>query len=195
MLIPTSWALKICDPQSVPATSLFILTQVESRTWISTYNLNGGLKLTLKRFADLDGPDFYPTPKWATDAWIDNEAFEGAIWEPACGDGTMARVLLLHTGCPVDASDLFDRENGPTRGRFSGDRVGRSTTSSPTRPITAQRVSSKPDCARLRKRCVCFCVWDSLRAQIVSALFFEESRLLGCGYSANGSHFIRLELW
>jgi hypothetical protein len=43
----------------------------------STYNLNGGFKPTIKRFADLEGPDFYPTPDWATYALIDNERFEG----------------------------------------------------------------------------------------------------------------------
>jgi len=77
----------------------------------STYNLNGGLKPTLKRFADLDGPDFYPTPDWATHALVENERFGGRIWEPACGDGTMARVLS-DTGRPVDASDLYDRGYG-----------------------------------------------------------------------------------
>jgi hypothetical protein len=39
----------------------------------STYNLNGGFKPTTKRSADLDGPDFYPTPKWATFALMDND--------------------------------------------------------------------------------------------------------------------------
>jgi hypothetical protein len=77
----------------------------------STYNLNGGLKPTLKRFADLDGPDFYPTPQWATGALIDNECFEGRIWEPACGDGTMVRVLR-ETRRHVDASDLYNRGYG-----------------------------------------------------------------------------------
>ncbi|MDN3564879.1 hypothetical protein ACFQY5_35280 [Paeniroseomonas aquatica] len=77
----------------------------------STYNLNGGLKPTVKRFADLDGPDFYPTPTWATRALIDNESFEGRIWEPACGDGTMACVLA-ETGRPIDATDLYDRGFG-----------------------------------------------------------------------------------
>lgn len=77
----------------------------------TTYNLNGGFKPTLKRFADLDGPDFYPTPDWATYALIDNECFEGRIWEPACGDGSMVRVLR-DTGRSVDASDLFDRGYG-----------------------------------------------------------------------------------
>lgn len=77
----------------------------------STYNLNGGFKPPLKRFADLEGPDFYPTPEWATHALIGNEPFQGRIWEPACGDGTMVRVLR-DTGCPVDATDLFDRGYG-----------------------------------------------------------------------------------
>jgi hypothetical protein len=77
----------------------------------STYNLNGGFKPTMKRFADLEGPDFFPTPEWATHALIDNEEFAGTIWEPACGDGTMAEVLK-RTGCPVEASDLYDRGYG-----------------------------------------------------------------------------------
>lgn len=77
----------------------------------STYNLNGGFKPTLKRFADLEGPDFFPTPAWATHALIESEIFEGPIWEPACGDGAMARVLE-QTGCLVEASDLFDRGYG-----------------------------------------------------------------------------------
>ncbi len=77
----------------------------------STYNLNGGFKPTLKRFADLEGPDFFPTPEWATRALIDNELFEGSLWEPACGDGAMVRVLE-QTGCPVVATDLFDRGYG-----------------------------------------------------------------------------------
>lgn len=77
----------------------------------ATYHLNGGLKPTLKRFADLDGPDFYPTPEWATFALVDNEQFVGEIWEPACGDGAMARVLAS-TGQPVIASDLYNRGFG-----------------------------------------------------------------------------------
>lgn len=76
-----------------------------------SYNLNGGFKPTTKRFADLDGPDFFPTPAWATHALIDNEAFVGDIWESACGDGSMSEVLKL-TGCNVLSSDLVDRGYG-----------------------------------------------------------------------------------
>ncbi|MFT8656827.1 MAG: NAD(P)-dependent oxidoreductase [Acetobacter papayae] len=77
----------------------------------ATYNLNGGFKPTLKRYADLNGPDFYPTPAWATHALIENEQFDGEIWEPACGNGAMSQVLQT-TGCPVKSSDLYERGYG-----------------------------------------------------------------------------------
>ena len=77
----------------------------------STYNLSSGFQPTTKRRADLDGPDFYPTPPWATYALIDNERFEGDIWECACGDGTMSSVLV-ETGNAVESSDLYDRGFG-----------------------------------------------------------------------------------
>lgn len=76
-----------------------------------TYNLNGGFKPATKRFADLAGPDYFPTPAWATWALIDNEEFVGDIWEPACGDGAMSEVLS-HTGNRIISSDLFDRGFG-----------------------------------------------------------------------------------
>lgn len=77
----------------------------------ATYNLNGGFKPTAKRFADLNGPDFFPTPAWATHALIDNEQFDGEIWESACGNGAMADVLAM-TGQPVISTDLQDRGYG-----------------------------------------------------------------------------------
>jgi len=77
----------------------------------ATYNLNGGFKPTMKRFADLSGADFFPTPAWATHALIDNERFTGDIWESACGNGAMADVLET-TGQTVISSDLYDRGYG-----------------------------------------------------------------------------------
>ena len=76
-----------------------------------SYNLNGRFKPTTKRSADLDGVDFYPTPAWATYALIENEWFEGDIWECACGDGSMTEVLA-RTGMRVVSSDLYDRGFG-----------------------------------------------------------------------------------
>lgn len=76
-----------------------------------TYNLNGSFKPKTKRFADLDGPDFFPTPSWATYALVDNEKFIGDIWECACGDGAMSRVLEQR-GRAVLSTDLFERGYG-----------------------------------------------------------------------------------
>jgi hypothetical protein len=77
----------------------------------ATYNLNGGFKPTMKRFADLNGPDFFPTPPWATYALVDNEEFRGDIWESACGDGAMSRVLE-DASSRVLSSDLYPRGYG-----------------------------------------------------------------------------------
>ena len=76
----------------------------------ATYNLNGGFKPTMKRFADLSGPDFFPTPAWATFALIDNEKFSGEIWESACGDGAMSRVLEQRSRSAVLICTTVDTE-------------------------------------------------------------------------------------
>lgn len=98
----------------------------------TTYNLNGAFKPTLKRFADLDGPDFFPTPAWATHALIDKERFSGDIWESACGNGAMSDVLEL-TGSRVISSDLFDRGYGEAGVDFlhSNRRAGNVITNPP----------------------------------------------------------------
>jgi hypothetical protein len=36
----------------------------------------------MKRFVDLSGPDFFPTPRWATFALIENERFDGSALTP-----------------------------------------------------------------------------------------------------------------
>src|SRR5947199_3708213 len=77
----------------------------------ATYNLHGGLKPPTKRSADLNGPDFFVTPRWATFALIENETFAGDIWECACGDGAMSRVLE-ETGRSVPSTDLYARGYG-----------------------------------------------------------------------------------
>ena len=55
--------------------------------------------------------DFYATPKSAIEQLLAVESFEGRIWEPACGDGAISRVLLEY-GYDVSSSDLVDRGYG-----------------------------------------------------------------------------------
>ena len=58
-----------------------------------------------------DRDDYYPTPPWATQALLNVETFDGAIWECACGGGHMAEVLH-GAGHKVIATDLVDRGHG-----------------------------------------------------------------------------------
>jgi hypothetical protein len=55
--------------------------------------------------------DFYPTWPAATRALLSVERFDGAIWEPACGDGAMSKVLEA-AGHEVISTDLIDRGYG-----------------------------------------------------------------------------------
>lgn len=55
--------------------------------------------------------DFYPTPPSGTIALLEQEKFAGKIWEPACGDGAMARVLEMY-GYEVVGSDIEPRGYG-----------------------------------------------------------------------------------
>lgn len=55
--------------------------------------------------------DFYPTPPEATRALLSVERFVGDIWEPACGDGAISKVLI-DSGYEVVSSDLIDRGYG-----------------------------------------------------------------------------------
>ena len=61
-----------------------------------------------------DSLDFFPTPPWATRAlceWLQGEVRDSihdmTVWEPACGQGDMARPLGEYFG-QVRASDVHD---------------------------------------------------------------------------------------
>jgi hypothetical protein len=61
--------------------------------------------------ANRERDDFYPTPPKATEALLRVERFVGSIWEPACGDGAISKVLEA-AGYDVQSSDLIDRGYG-----------------------------------------------------------------------------------
>lgn len=61
--------------------------------------------------------DFYPTPPIATRKLLAVEKFDGPIWECACGDGAISKVLADH-GYEVISSDLVDRGYGESRVDF-----------------------------------------------------------------------------
>jgi hypothetical protein len=48
---------------------------------------------------------FYPTPADVTKALLSVEKFEGGIWEPACGNGAISK-LLIAAGYKVVSTDI-----------------------------------------------------------------------------------------
>lgn len=57
---------------------------------------------------------FYSSPPEAVEALLRHEEFDGAIWEPACGQGHISEVLKAN-GYEVISSDLVDRGYGEPR--------------------------------------------------------------------------------
>jgi hypothetical protein len=55
--------------------------------------------------------DFYPTPPEGTAPLLFLETFEGDIWEPACGDGSMSKVIESR-GYNVISTDVQPRNYG-----------------------------------------------------------------------------------
>lgn len=49
--------------------------------------------------------DKYYTPSWVTEVLLDNIHFEGDIWEPAAGNGAIARILERN-GILVNKTDI-----------------------------------------------------------------------------------------
>ena len=57
---------------------------------------NGRHALSARAGLDMSGrqkDDSYPTPEIATSSLLDVEMFDEQIWEPAAGDGAIAKVL------------------------------------------------------------------------------------------------------
>lgn len=59
-----------------------------------------------------DPHDFYPTDAALTYTLLEHEKFQESIWEPACGDGAMSKVLKQWSGLPVVSTDLVRRGYG-----------------------------------------------------------------------------------
>ncbi len=57
--------------------------------------------------------EFYPTPPEAVRALLSVEQFDGRIWEPACGEGAIAKVLS-DAGYEVVSTDRYDYGFGET---------------------------------------------------------------------------------
>ena len=61
--------------------------------------------------------DHYNTPREASWPFVRAAAIPGLVWEPACGDGAISKVLELR-GFRVVSSDLHDRGYGESNMNF-----------------------------------------------------------------------------
>lgn len=60
---------------------------------------------------DREADDFYATPRSSIEQLLGVESFDGPVWEPACGDGAISRVLQ-EKGYEVTSTDLIERGYG-----------------------------------------------------------------------------------
>ncbi len=77
--------------------------------------------------------EFYPTPPEATRALLTAESFDGSIWEPACGQGHISRVLAA-AGHDVVSTDLIAYGYGEANRDFLAE----------TRPLAKHIVTNPP---------------------------------------------------
>jgi hypothetical protein len=77
-----------------------------------------------------DDLNFYPTPPWATEELLRREAFGSVVWEPACGDGAISKVLEA-AGYAVLSSDIRDRGYGEVLDFFETQRTVESIVTNP----------------------------------------------------------------
>jgi hypothetical protein len=64
-----------------------------------------------KRRPDAEANDYYATEPRAVELLLDAETFSTNVWEPACGEGHISKVLIDHL-YKVRSTDLIDRGYG-----------------------------------------------------------------------------------
>lgn len=72
---------------------------------------NASFRACNTRSKDAEKHDYYATEPKATELLLELEHFNKRIWEPACGEGHISKVLKAH-GYDVLSSDLIDRGYG-----------------------------------------------------------------------------------
>lgn len=83
---------------------------MSDRTHLSAYS-----RMTIPDAENREKNDYYPTPPGAVRPLLRVEKFPGTVWEPACGDGAMSKVLEERDGwgeAEVISTDLIDRGYG-----------------------------------------------------------------------------------
>lgn len=83
------------------------------REWpeLKDWTGNASIRNCNRRSMEAEQNDYYATSPKAVELLLEQEEFSKNIWEPACGEGHMAKVLESK-GHKVFSSDLIDRGYG-----------------------------------------------------------------------------------
>jgi hypothetical protein len=106
------------DKDGVSRATVYRRLKAKHTKWLAR-----GARLGNSRDRQNEHPDgFYPTPPRGIRALLAVETFAGVIWEPACGDGVISRILEA-AGHEVISTDLVDRGYGRSGHDFLADFV------------------------------------------------------------------------
>ncbi len=135
----------------------------------------GSVGLGAARGFDRAALDFYPTDAALTYALLNTEQFPGdGIWEPACGDGAMSRIMRKYY--PVTSTDLGSYGYGQGGVDFLTTKKLRRNnivTNPPFKlwmPFAKHALSLKPEKLVLLGRLLMLEGWERSK-------FFQESKL------------------
>ena len=82
------------------------------KDWIgSTQNVMATLNASSHSKGEREQNDYYATPPKAVEQLLELETFQNKIWECACGEGHISKVLK-NFGHNVKSTDLIDRGYG-----------------------------------------------------------------------------------
>lgn len=119
------FALSSVDPASALRDDPHVAISGDAKSSVRRPRTDKPSPILQRRVMPTDGLDFFPTPPWATRAFVEVLADRGwtddgqTAWEPACGEGHMAEPLR-EAFARVHASDVHDYGCGYAVGSFLG---------------------------------------------------------------------------
>lgn len=103
-------------------------------------SLRGPLRKKKSLLWERDTNDWYVEPEWCSVRLFEAEAFEGRIWDPACGSGRILKAAKA-LGLPCIGTDLIGRGCGGRRDFMKAQTRSANIVSNPPFGIAMQFVS------------------------------------------------------
>jgi hypothetical protein len=98
---------RLMDKEGVSRATAYRRLKAKHKAWLAKTARTGNGRDCLNQHPD----GYHPTPPRAVHALLARESFKGVLWECACGDGAISRILEA-AGFEVISTDLVDRGYG-----------------------------------------------------------------------------------